>query len=273
MSTTNFKFWIPGDCIKAEETSDGKRIIRGRASAEAVDLQGEKVIQNGIDYNYFLKSGFIVDDHKTGVENRVGEPLEAKITNKGLEIKALIYKGKERSDYWWEHLKAIEASGSKRPVGFSIEGKILKRKGSVIEKCWLSNVAITTNPVCVDTFAEIVKSLSAEKWVDKPNACPCPKCPGECNYDPNVLMKDDEENEDKEAEKALSAGSSSGMALSPESLEGSGKVTTYKSLASIPDDAVLGFDDYVRTLQISEGFSKSTAEAVVHAIFLERGVY
>lgn len=267
-TTTNFKFWIPADCIKAEETADGKRTIRGLASAETLDLQGEKVIQKGIDYSYFLKSGFIVDDHKTGVENRVGEPLDAKITTKGLEITALIYKGKERSDYWWEHLKAIERSGSKRPVGFSIEGRVQKKRNNIIEKCWLSNVAITTNPVCVDTFASIVKSLSKEEWCSpeemaNKSHCTCPKCDGSCNHDdPDILMK----------EKALSAGSVGGRALSPQSLEGSNKVTTYKSLDHVPDDVTLSYDECVRTLQLSKGYSAATATAVTDAIWIQAGL-
>lgn len=245
-----FNFFLPADCIKAEEDADGKRWIQGIASTEHTDLQGEKVAQKGIEYDYFLRHGFINNDHLSGVENKVGEPVEAKITDKGFWIKGFLYKGKEKADYWWEHLQSLKHSGGKRKVGFSIQGKVKKKNGNKITKCWIQDVAITASPVNTKTWAEIAKSLSESEW-EAPCCADAPNC--ECS------------------KKALSAGGMGG-ALVPESLEGSAKITTYKSLDSVPDDVNLSFTECVQILQLSKGWSRPTAEAVVDAIWLEKGL-
>lgn len=244
--TDTFSFFLPASVIKAEKDKDGKRWIQGIASTDHLDLQGETVAQKGIDYTYFLSDGYINDDHKDGPEHKVGEPTEAKVTKDGFWIKGFLYKGKERSDYWWEHLNALERSDSNRKVGFSIQGKVTRRAGKKIVKCWLQDVAITASPVNTKTWAEIVKSLNAEKWEE--------------NF----------ENLDKE-EKALSAGGDGG-ALIPESLEGGVKVTTYKSISDIPPTENLSHDEWIRVVQLDKGWSRATAKAVVDAIFIKKGL-
>ena len=90
--TLNFNFWVP--ISKAKSTDKGgARIIEGIASTPHTDLQNEKVAQNGINYDYFLKHGYFNWDHKPGAENKIGEPWEVKVTPKGLYVKGIIYKG------------------------------------------------------------------------------------------------------------------------------------------------------------------------------------
>ena len=234
-----FEFFMPVQALDVSKAdAGGKRWVQGIASTGDVDLQGEIVSQHGIDYDYFLKNGYINDDHKSGPEHKVGEPVEAKLTAKGLWIKGFLYKGKERADYWWEHLTALSTNDSDRKVGFSIQGKILRRNGKKIVKCWLQDVAITACPVNTNTWAEIVKSLNKETWTDI----------------------------DQEAEeKALTSGS--GMALMPESLEGKQKVTTFKSLRP-----VLTYEEAVEYVQKSRGYNEITARAVVDFIFAANGI-
>lgn len=239
-----FSFFIPASVVKAEKDKDGKRWIQGVASTDHTDLQGEKVDQKGIEYDYFLKHGYINDDHKSGPEHKVGEPVEAKMTKDGFWIKGFLYKGKDRADHWWEHLNSLQQSGSKRRVGFSIQGKVQKRRGNRIEKCWIQDVAITASPVNTHTWAEIAKSLAHDEWEDKEGD-----------------------------EKALST--SSGAAMIPESLEGKQKTTTWKGLYpdfyNIPGDADLSYEDCVRLLQLQKGWSRNTAETVTDAIFIKKG--
>lgn len=159
-----FKFWLPAQLVKSGKTSDGKRWIQGIASTETRDLQGEVVAQKGIDTSYFLKHGHFNNDHKPGTENKVGEPTECKITKDGLWVKGFIWEGKKAADDIWEHFNALNKSGSRRKMGFSIEGKVLQRNGNIIEKCWIQDIAITPAPVNTTTFAEVVKSLNARKW-------------------------------------------------------------------------------------------------------------
>lgn len=164
-----FNFWIPGASIVKSTTGakDGKRWIQGIASTDAIDLQQEKVIQSGIITDYVVKHGHINNDHQKGPENKVGEITEARVTKNGLFIKGFLYKGHEKADAWWELLQAKERSGSTRPIGFSVEGKVIARQGKTILKCWIQDIAITASPVNTQTWAEIVKSFCAQYTTDE----------------------------------------------------------------------------------------------------------
>lgn len=205
-----FSCFVPAQAVLVkggEKGADktGKRWIQGIASTDGRDLQGEVMIQNGIDLSYFLKHGFFNDDHKSGPASKVGQPTEAKLTKNGLWVKGFLFKNHTSADQYWELMQALEASGSDRKVGFSVQGKVLRKNGKTIEKCWIQEIAITTQPVNTATWAEIAKSLSAQKW---------------------DLVKD--KDEEKEAEKAMTAAS----APKVESLEGkAADTTTVKSLS------------------------------------------
>jgi hypothetical protein len=259
-----FEFFVP---LAKSDGDDSKRVIQGIASTDAIDLQGETVAQSGIDTSYFMKYGYINDDHKPGPEHKVGEPLECRITKAGLWIKALLYKGDgtERCDYWWQHLLRIQRSGGDRQVGFSIEGKIIRRAGKSILKCWLKDIAITASPVNTQTWAEIAKSLSKERWCVHPWKSlekACKGCPGNSECDtsiPSMLRAKEDE------EKALSAGGN-GAALRVQSLEGGApKTTTFKSIDR------LSFDDAVTFLCVKKGYSPSAARAIADVIFTQKG--
>lgn len=260
-----FTFFVPISSLqKSEDTKDGKRWIQGIASTDDLDLQGEKVIQNGIDTGYFLEHGYFNDDHKPGPENKVGEPTECKVTKAGLWVKGFLYKGKERADYWWEHLNSLVQSDATRRAGFSIQGKVERRAGNSIVKCWLQDVAITASPVNTKTWAEIVKSLSDERWCVHPWKSLEKACRGCAGAD---LCKD-EECRDEIERKALSAGGM-GRVMIPQSLEGTNKVTTFKSVNELNK---LTFDEAVTYLQISKGYSRASALAVADAIFTSQGL-
>ena len=256
---SDFHFFVPIEAVvKAKGDKDETRWVQGIASTSTKDLQGEVVNQNGIDYGYFLKYGYINDDHKDGPEHKVGEPVECRMTKKGLWVKAKLYKGKERSDFWWEHINALEGNKSSRKVGFSIQGKIIRRSGNTILKCWLQDVAITASPVNTNTWAEIVKSLSTQTWCVHPWDS---TCVGGCCTCNKSLSDDDKEEE----EKALSAGGM-GQAITPQSLEGSAKVQTYKSVERV------SYNEAVRIIQ-NKGYSQPTAQAMADAIFVTHGIH
>lgn len=168
----DFNFWMPAQAVVVkggEKGSDktGKRWIQGIASTSDCDLQNEVVSQSGIDFEYFLKHGYFNDDHQKGPKYRVGEPTECKITKNGLWVKGFLHKEKEASDDIWEHMNSLAASGSTRKMGFSIEGKIRRRNGNRIDKCWVQNIAITAAPINTKTYADIVKSLNAEMNIQR----------------------------------------------------------------------------------------------------------
>jgi len=205
-----FSCFIPAQMVLVKggdkgADKSGKYWIQGIASTDAKDLQGEVINQAGIDLSYFLEHGYFNDDHKPGPENKIGEPTEAKVTKNGLWVKGFLYPHKEKAVAYWDLMQNQAASGSKRKVGFSIQGKVLRRNGSTIEKCWIQDIAVTTQPVNTTTWAEIAKSLANQKW--------------------NLAS----EKKEDEAEKAVTAAASP---LVPESLEGKKKdVVVAKSLS------------------------------------------
>jgi hypothetical protein len=276
-----FSFWLPMDLCKAENKrgDQGKRRwIEGIASTEHQDLQDETVSQHGIDFTYFLEHGYYNNDHKPGFENKVGQPIEAKITPQGLWTKGYLFENHKVADAIWELAHALEASRSDRKLGFSIQGKVLRREGRRILKCWVQDIAITAAPINTHTWLDVVKSLSAvpvEMWcegesgviypTDTAKSIPCSgTCKKACKSCRSLsetqmdLKKDREEDE----EKALGT-SGTGRALIPQSLEGDKKVLTYKSLSR---------DECVQLLQERRGFSRSEALVLTEAVMQMNGI-
>lgn len=273
-NTTNteetFNFFVPIEVVSKGTNKDGKpddtdkRWIQGIASTDDLDLQDEKVVVSGIDTSYWLKHGFFNSDHGKGPENIVGEGVDAKITPAGLWVKGFLYKDHKKAEEWWSLLNSLQVSDASRKVGFSIEGKVTRRNGNKIVACWLQNIAITASPVNTKTWAEIAKSLSQEKfcshpWIPLNKSCTC--CP---ENDDSCACKV-HEKEEKE-EKALSAGSVSGRALSPQSLEGNSKVQTYKSTNFITHEEAITY------IQNTKGYSKNTAKIIADSIFVRNGL-
>jgi len=161
------KFTIPVDICKSQPNGspdEDKRWIQGVASTEALDLSREIVMQNGIDTSHFLQYGFFNDDHKPGAEFKIGEPTVCKVTPNGLWVKGFLYKDNPRADVYWNAMQSMKKSGSKRRVGFSVQGIVKKRDNKVITSCMLQDVALTMSPMNPTTWAEIVKSFNGCSW-------------------------------------------------------------------------------------------------------------
>lgn len=243
-----FSCWVPAQAVivkggKANGAdATGKRWIQGIASTSAKDLQGEIVAQDGIDFNYFLKHGYLNDDHKPGFENKVGQPTEAKLTKQGLWVKGFLFEKHKTADAIWDLINSLEVSGANRRVGFSIQGKVQRRAGNVIKKCWIQDIAITPAPVNATTWCEMAKSLSAQSW----------------DLSKSVADSDNEDNEEIE-EKALTA-QGSGSPLLPESLGAKLKEDrTSKSLT---------FDEAVNFVMKSQDIADRTAaESIAKVVF------
>ena len=169
MREETFQFWMP--LSKAGEDASGRRWIEGIASDEGEDLQGERVVQKGLDVEYFVRRGFFNWDHQDVVAvkgsageerlaiGKIGEPTAARLTPRGLYVKGFLYRGNPLADAAWELARSLEASGARRKLGFSIQGRTLRRDGNQIEKAWIQDVAITPAPVNPRTYLDVVKSL------------------------------------------------------------------------------------------------------------------
>ena len=166
-----FSFWMP--LTKAGTDPQGRRWIEGLASDESVDLQGEVVVQKGLDLDYFVKHGFFNYDHQDVVAvkgshgeerlaiGKIGEPTVVRTTPQGLHVKGFLYGGNPLADAVWELARSLEASEATRRLGFSIQGKTLGRDGNRITKAWIQDIAVTSAPVNPRTYLDVVKSTGA----------------------------------------------------------------------------------------------------------------
>tara|TARA_Y100001973_G_scaffold101398_1_gene164471 strand:+ start:1671 stop:2411 length:741 start_codon:yes stop_codon:yes gene_type:complete len=233
--TLNFNFWVPISKAKSTDKGDA-RIIEGIASTPHVDLQNEKVAQNGINYDYFLKHGYFNWDHKPGAENKIGEPWEVKVTPKGLYVKGIIYKGKKVADAVWEHINALTKNpDSKRKVGFSLQGKTVRRNGNSILNCWIQDIAITTAPINYNTYLDVVKAFSGYSW------------------------------EEGNINKTLAAG---GSVLTPESLHGDSEDVSFGGSSEKSKKSKKYTEKSLANLiQRQLGYSSGTSEKLSNVIF------
>jgi hypothetical protein len=159
-SDGSFRFNIPATLVKSK---DGKVWIEGIASVEKPDLQGETVILKGMDLSYFVKRGYLNDNHSKDTSAKVGVPTEAKVISEDGTHK-LFVKGfmldTPRAKSIIELAESLEKAGTDRKLGFSVEGKVRERDGKIIKKSWVKDIALTSEPVSVGTYMNICKSLS-----------------------------------------------------------------------------------------------------------------
>lgn len=257
----SFRFWMP--LLKAGADEQGRRWIEGIASDEDVDLQGERVVQKGLDLEYFARHGFFNWDHQdvviakgqAGEEKvcigKIGEPTVVRSSDRGLYVKGFLYRDSPLADAAWELARSLEASGASRRLGFSIQGKTLHKEGSKIVKAWIQDIAITPAPVNPRTYLDIAKGLGAT--------------PGEFG---KALSTGYAKGEDAPVQPG------EGGALRPESLEGRAKcdvcgqpgcanadhrLETEKAIANAAEDAKRkGVEDVVP----GEDLEKAVADAL-----------
>lgn len=165
LPSNDFSFIIPADL---EKGADGEWRIRGLASTEKTDQQGEIILQKGIDVTPIdRRKGLINFDHAKGPENCIGLLDGYQKTAQGLVVEGRLFKNHTKAKAVYEIMSSL-SKGDRGRVGLSVEGKILRRNAanpSIIEKCQINAVAVTLNPVNQDTFADLVKSM-AESEVD-----------------------------------------------------------------------------------------------------------
>ncbi len=155
-----FKFVMPAELEKAK---DGNWKIRGLASTEVMDQQGETILQRGMDLTPIdKKKGIINFDHGKGPENMIGLLDGYSRGEKGLYIEGRLFKNHSRAKAVQEVMSSL-GEGDTGRAGLSVEGVILERDPTnhkIIKKCRINAVAVTFSPVNQDTYADLVKSMS-----------------------------------------------------------------------------------------------------------------
>jgi len=156
-----FHVWQPNcvDLLKGSESGVKEWKIGGYASTEALDRQGESVLQKGLDFSEFVQHGYYNDNHQQHTAAVVGVPETAEFhKSKGWHTSGYLLKDVKRAQEIFTLAKSL--TGTQRKLGFSIEGKILERLGSKIVKALIRNVAITNSPV----NTECTWDLMAKSW-------------------------------------------------------------------------------------------------------------
>lgn len=161
MVSKDFNFCLP---VELSKGADDEWRIRGVASTEGVDLQGETVRQDGLDISALQAGlGLFNYDHEKGPENLLGAIDSAEKTPSGLQVEGYLFKHQPRSVAFYNILNSLKDEHKHR-VKMSIEGKIIKRAGEdgkVIAKAKIDKVALTVDPVNTETYVEVMKSLTA----------------------------------------------------------------------------------------------------------------
>lgn len=177
---SDFRIWLPDvefDFEKADsDDAHNSRQLHGIMSTANEDRQNEKVFAKGLDFNPFLQNGHFNDNHNQSTAAVIGYPEQVYFSKdiqtengktEGWLAKGYVIKGTKRADDVWELAKALSNTPDRR-LGFSIEGKVLRRKNNVIEKALIRNVAITNCPVNTDcTWNVLRKSFYDEDTCNK----------------------------------------------------------------------------------------------------------
>lgn len=178
MNENNFKFWCPIEKSITFDPTDGENKMRlgGIASTSDEDSDGEFLDPKGFDINPLLESGLVNWHHRAKDQPNaiIGEPIKAEIKPEGLYIETELYSSSKIAKDVWELAETLEKNSKTRRLGYSIEGKVVKRKSEdknspdykKIQKAIITGVAITHQPKNPKTFANIIKGEIDEDWVD-----------------------------------------------------------------------------------------------------------
>jgi len=170
----SFHRWIPFDVVGLEKGADGKeRVrIRGVASTEHMDQDGDTIVQDGIDFGYFLKRGFFNDNHSKSTTDILGYPDKVYAVTlddeDGKKVRATAVEGYLLNTPEAQRIANLARAldGTPRQLGFSVEGPPPERdprNPNRIVKAVVRNVAITNCPVNPFTKLGLVKSMQLSK--------------------------------------------------------------------------------------------------------------
>ena len=175
-----FYFDMPVDFFEKADAEPGKqRRIGGIASIETDDKQKEQLLARGLDFSEAISDGWFNDNHSKDTDGIVGYPETTRMFKKGEKlpsgrrapaaghwVEGYMLEGHPRADRLWDLGKALAKTN--RRLGFSVEGKVLKRAGlnksgsRIVAKAKVRNIAITNCPVNADARMEVLaKSLQA----------------------------------------------------------------------------------------------------------------
>lgn len=219
-----FNFWCPIGRIEKATDEAGEPVMRigGIASTMDKDADGEYLDPSGFDVEPLKNSGMVNWHHqaKNSPAAIIGEPSKVELRPEGLWIESDLYASSPMANEVYELAKTLEENSKTRRLGYSIEGKVLKRGSNdkksplynKIVKAVITGVAVTHMPKNPHTFVNIIKGQVDADGIE-------------------VELEEEDDNTEerggKTEKKALTT--ESGAALVPESVDGQPKKTFSKS--------------------------------------------
>lgn len=156
-------FQVPVELDLAKSQETGKRCIKGYGSTEDEDQDEETILKAGMDIVPLRDHGFINYDHQRRIIGGVkvpmiiGVPTLVEMRERGVWVEGELLKGdpmeseqlRLANEMWMlgTSLEELKKSGSRRSLSYSIEGKILERRGKKVTKTVANQVALTHKPV------------------------------------------------------------------------------------------------------------------------------
>lgn len=183
MAKTNledrFTFWCPLEKAQDLDPTTGEPVMKlgGIASTSDEDSDGEFLDPKGFDIKPLIESGMVNWHHQAKGQPAtiIGEPTKAEIRPEGLYIETELYPSSKIACDVWELAETLEKDSKTRRLGYSIEGKVVKRKSNdkkspdykKIVKAIITGVAITHQPKNPKTFANIIKGEIDDDFEDE----------------------------------------------------------------------------------------------------------
>lgn len=174
--TRRFQFDVTAEVFMKADGEGKERRIGGICTTDLIDRQDEVVLQEGLDFSPFLKSGWFNDNHDESTDSILGYPTKAELRTlpngvRGWYVEGYLLKGSEKAERIWDLANALQKTD--RRLGFSVEGKILERdenSPNIVKKAIVTEVAITKCPVNTGTSLTVLaKSLSTGHAVSMPS--------------------------------------------------------------------------------------------------------
>jgi hypothetical protein len=174
-----FSRWVPLELDPMskgkdeEDDAPSKAMIGGICSTRDMDLEGETIEQDGLEWDYFLANGWFNHEHQQGAGAVLGHPVKIEqVDDDRTRVEGVLYLDKQLGRDVYETAVAMKKAGGDRSLGFSVEGQVLLRdplKPKRVLKARVLNVAITAMPINPHTNLELIaRSMGASIGYQEP---------------------------------------------------------------------------------------------------------
>jgi hypothetical protein len=157
-----FSLYTTLDIEKGKEDTN-KVKIGGIISTDAKDQEGDILLQEGMDWTYFLDRGYFNYEHQQGPENILGVPDKVELISmdgkKATKVEGFLLMDTPKAKDVYQSIKAIDKAGVGRQIGFSVEGQVIERDPNnpkIVKRAKILNVSITAHPVNPDAKLELL---------------------------------------------------------------------------------------------------------------------